>query len=151
MTKDRSHPDGVPHPVPHTDPHTGPHAGGIPPAGDTADTTAPVPALRGEDPDPTGHADDTRKDAAPASTRTLAGGTWVALVVGAVLLVALLIFILQNQAPVEMNIFTWTFEIPAGIAYLLSAITGALIMAMVGGVRMFEYRRKIKKIQKALS
>lgn len=144
MTKDRSHPDDVPHTVP----PTGPYAGEIPPAGDT---TTSVPALRGEDPDPIGHADDKRQDPAPASTRTLAGGTWVALVVGALLLVALLIFILQNQAPVEMNILTWTFEIPAGIAYLLSAITGALIMAMVGGVRMFEYRRKIKKIQKTLS
>lgn len=141
MTKDRSHPGDVPH----TDPYTG----DIPPAGDT---TASVPALRGEDPDPVGHVHDTpHQDPAPVSSRTLAGGTWVALVVGALLLVALLIFILQNQAPVEMNILTWTFEIPAGVAYLLSAITGALIMAMVGGVRMLEYRRRIKKIQKALS
>ncbi|MBD8028808.1 LapA family protein [Corynebacterium gallinarum] len=144
MTKDRSHPDDVPH----TDPHTAPYAGDIPPAGDA---TASVPALRGEDTDPVDHPDNLHQDPAPASTRTLVGGTWVALVVGALLLVALLIFILQNQAPVEMNILTWTFEIPAGVAYLLSAITGALIMAMVGGVRMFEYRRKIKKIQKALS
>ena len=144
MTKDRSYPDDVPH----TDPHAAPYAGDIPPAGDT---TASVPALRGEDTDPADHPDHRHEDPAPASTRTLAGGTWVALVVGALLLVALLVFILQNQAPVEMNILTWTFEIPAGVAYLLSAITGALIMAMVGGVRMFEYRRKIKKIQKALS
>ena len=144
MTKDRSYPDDVPRTVSPTDPYTE----DIPPAGDT---TASVPALRGEDPDPVGHAEDKHHEPAPASTRTLAGGTWVALVVGALLLVALLIFILQNQAPVEMNILTWTFEIPAGVAYLLSAITGALIMAMVGGVRMFEYRRKIKKIQKALS
>ena len=30
-----------------------------------------------------------------------------------------------------------TFHFPAGIGYLFSAITGALIMALVGGVRMF--------------
>lgn len=144
MTKDRSYPDDVPHTVSPTDPYTE----DIPPAGDT---TASVPALRGEDPDPVGHAEDKHHEPAPASTRTLAGGTWVSLIVGALLLIILLAFILQNQNPVEMNIFTWSFQFPAGIGFLLCAVTGALIMAIVGGVRMFEYKRKIKKMEKVLS
>ncbi len=75
---------------------------------------------------------------------SLAGSTWAALIIGALLLIALLVFILQNQQPVELNVLSWTFESPAGIAYLFAAITGALIMALVGGVRMLELRRQVK-------
>lgn len=85
-----------------------------------------------------------------APKQTLAGGTWVALIVGALLLILLLVFIMQNQTTVELNLFAWTFQFPAGIGFLLAAITGALIMALVGGVRMFEYRRQLRKIRKAL-
>ena len=85
-----------------------------------------------------------------APSKTLAGGTWVALIVGAILLIVLLVFIMQNQTNVELNLFAWSFQFPAGIGFLLAAITGALIMALVGGVRMFEYRRQLRKIRKAL-
>ncbi|RSZ62185.1 DUF1049 domain-containing protein [Corynebacterium hylobatis] len=80
--------------------------------------------------------------------KTLAGGTWAALIVGALLLIALLVFILQNQQQVELNLLSWTFQFPAGIGYLFSAITGALIMALVGGVRMLELRRQVRKQRK---
>lgn len=80
--------------------------------------------------------------------RSLAGGTWAALIIGALLLIALLVFILQNQQQVELNVLTWTFSFPAGIAYLFAAITGALIMALVGGVRMLELRRQVKRQRK---
>lgn len=79
---------------------------------------------------------------------SLAGGTWAALIAGALLLIALLVFILQNQQQVELNVLTWTFHFPAGIGYLFSAITGALIMALVGVVRMFELRRQVKRQRK---
>ncbi|AKK09078.1 DUF1049 domain-containing protein [Corynebacterium testudinoris] len=76
---------------------------------------------------------------------SLAGSTWAALIIGALLLILLLVFILQNQQAVELNLFAWSFSFPAGIGYLFSAITGALIMALVGGVRMLELRRQLKK------
>lgn len=80
---------------------------------------------------------------------SLAGSTWAALIIGALLLIALLVFILQNQQQAELNVLSWTFEFPAGIAYLFAAITGALIMALVGGVRMLELRRQVKRQRKA--
>lgn len=80
--------------------------------------------------------------------RTLAGGTWAALIIGALLLILLLVFILQNQQQVELNLFAWSFQFPAGIGYLFSAIAGALIMALVGGVRMIELRRQARKLRK---
>ncbi len=76
---------------------------------------------------------------------SLAGGTWVALIAGAFLLIILLVFILQNQQPVELILLSWKFTVPSGVGFLLAAIAGALIMALVGGVRMIQLRRQIKK------
>ncbi|AZA11676.1 LapA family protein [Corynebacterium gerontici] len=76
---------------------------------------------------------------------SLAGGTWLALIFGALLLIVLLIFIMQNQESVQLEFFGWNFNFPLGVGLLLSAIAGALIMAMVGAVRMFQLRKQIKK------
>ncbi|KQB86627.1 LapA family protein [Corynebacterium lowii] len=77
--------------------------------------------------------------------RTFAATTWAALIIGALLLIVLLVFIMQNQQSVELTLFAWSFSFPAGVGFLLAAIAGALIMALVGGVRMMELRRLAKK------
>lgn len=84
----------------------------------------------------------------PKVRGSVASSTWAALIIGALLLIGLLIFILQNQQPVDLNLLAWSFQFPAGIGYLFSAITGALIMALVGGVRMLELRRQVRKQRK---
>lgn len=99
-----------------------------------------------ERPAPRGPVTETEVETKVKSS--LASGTWVALIIGALLLIGLLVFILQNQQQVELNVLSWTFHFPAGIGYLFSAITGALIMALVGGVRMFELRRQVKRQRK---
>lgn len=80
---------------------------------------------------------------------SFAASTWVALIIGFLLLILLIIFILQNQQSVELNFFNWTGQFSAGIAFLIFAIAGALIMALVGGWRMFELRRQVRKARKA--
>ncbi|MCK7636770.1 LapA family protein [Corynebacterium pygosceleis] len=79
--------------------------------------------------------------------RTLAGSTWVSMIIGALLLILLLVFIMQNQHTVDLTLFAWEFTVPAGVGVLLAAIAGALIMALVGGVRMLELRRELKKLR----
>ena len=81
---------------------------------------------------------------------SFAGGTWIALIAGALLLIVLLVFIMQNQNQVDLVLFAWNFRFPAGIGFLLAAIGGALIMALVGGVRMLQLRRHIIKTNKNL-
>lgn len=76
---------------------------------------------------------------------SFAASTWAALIVGFLLLILLIIFILQNQQPAELNFFNWSGQLPAGVAFLIFAIAGALIMALVGGWRMFELRRQVRK------
>lgn len=76
---------------------------------------------------------------------SFAASTWIALIVGFLLLIVLIIFILQNQHEVPLNFLNWSVEFPAGVTYLICAIAGALIMALVGGWRMFELRRQVRK------
>lgn len=76
---------------------------------------------------------------------SFAASTWIALIVGFLLLIVLIIFILQNQHQVPLNFLNWTVQFPAGVTYLICAISGALIMALVGGWRMFELRRQVRK------
>ena len=79
---------------------------------------------------------------------SIAASTWIALSIGFLLLILLIVFILQNQQSVELNIFAWSGAFPAGIAFLLFAIGGALFMALIGGWRMLELRRQIKRLGK---
>ncbi|WP_072802313.1 LapA family protein [Rhodococcoides yunnanense] len=111
---------------------------------------APITTPDSEDhsaPDPEDVTDVRR----PAGTspegiaHTRAAATWTGLVVGAVVLVILLIFILQNLDAVPVNIFVWTFELPLGVSMLLAAIAGALVMALAGGVRILQIRRAAKR------
>lgn len=100
-------------------------------------------------------------DAAPAEVATsgqpnagkvkgsFAASTWVALTIGFLLLIVLIVFILQNQQQVPLNFLAWTVDFPAGIAFLIFAVAGALIMALVGGWRMFELRRQVRKQAKS--
>jgi uncharacterized integral membrane protein len=80
----------------------------------------------------------------------MSAGMWVSLILGAVIVVLLLIFILQNNVPAEFKYFGWQFELPLGVAMLFAAIGGILIAGIIGSVRIFVLNRKLKKINKAL-
>lgn len=112
---------------------------------------APVPTTApGDEPQDSTHLTTERSQGTPAKIKkTFASSTWAALIVGALLLILLLVFIMQNQQPVELTLFAWNFEFPAGVGFLLAAIVGALIMALVGVVRMVELRRQVKKAGRA--
>ncbi len=79
-------------------------------------------------------------------TGTRVGYTWTALVVGALTLIVLLIFILQNSKSVPVTFLFWEFSLPVGVGTLLAAIAGALIMAVVGGLRILQIRRAAKRL-----
>ena len=88
----------------------------------------------------------TEPAAAPQKAQgSFAASTWAALIVGFLLLIVLIIFIMQNQQEVPMNFLGWSGQFPAGIAYLMFTIGGALIMALVGVWRMLEVRRQLRK------
>ncbi|GGN99441.1 LapA family protein [Nocardia rhizosphaerihabitans] len=67
---------------------------------------------------------------------------WVELAVGAVLVIALLIFILQNTAKTEISFLPWSFTMPLGVALLFATVGGILVMGLAGGARIWQLRHR---------
>jgi uncharacterized integral membrane protein len=76
-----------------------------------------------------------------ADTRSRISGLWVGLILSAVVLVFLLVFILQNGAPVQITFLGWTGALPTGVALLFAAVAGVLLVALPGSVRILQLRR----------
>lgn len=127
------------------------------PAGDPAPEGRPPAASPGGAASPTGTASPTgaaspggAASARPRRRVDLASGTrtaraWWAWIIGAIVLIFLLVFIIQNSDSADFQIFTWHFSLPLGVAILLAAIIGALITALLGGARMLQMRRAARK------
>jgi uncharacterized integral membrane protein len=115
---------------PHADPATDPALRAV---GHERDTT-PVE----KDP-PTAPVRTTPADAMVTRTRT--GGLYLGLILSAVVLVFLLVFILQNLEPVRIEFLGLAGQLPTGVALLLAAIAGLLLVAIPGGLRILQLRR----------
>lgn len=78
----------------------------------------------------------------------ITGGTWIALILGTLILILLLIFILQNNVAADFAFFGLAFSLPLGVAMLFAAIAGVLIAALLGSVRLFKLSRRVRKLEK---
>lgn len=76
---------------------------------------------------------------------TRASAVWTALAVGVLMLVAILIFVVQNSAKMRINFLWLHFTLGVGIALLISAILGIVLTLAVGSVRMLQLRRLAKR------
>jgi uncharacterized integral membrane protein len=77
--------------------------------------------------------------------RTRTGGWWVALVAAAVMLLLLLIFVLQNGGSVRVAFMGAHGNLPLGIALLLAATAGVLIVAIPGTGRIIQLRHLARR------
>jgi uncharacterized integral membrane protein len=77
--------------------------------------------------------------------RTRVGGAWIGLILGAVVLVFLLVFILQNLDPARVAFLGFEATLPLGIWLLFAAIAGVLLLAIAGLGRMVQWRRAAKR------
>ena len=78
--------------------------------------------------------------------RTRVSGIWVASIAAVVVLLLLLIFILQNGESVKINIFGANPTLPLGVALLLAAVLGALLVALIGAARVVQLRHTTRKM-----
>ncbi|RVW06773.1 DUF1049 domain-containing protein [Rhodococcus spongiicola] len=69
---------------------------------------------------------------------------WTAVAVGAIIVVGMLIFILQNTEEIDIAFLGWNFTLPLGVALLFAAIGGLLVMAFIGGARIWQLRNAYK-------
>ncbi|KNH22512.1 hypothetical protein ACU18_01205 [Arthrobacter sp. ZBG10] len=80
----------------------------------------------------------TRPAEEPKVTR--AGVVWAAVVASLVLLILLIIFILQNQDQVLVRYFGLEGQLPLGMALFIASVTGGVLVAAAGGVRILQLR-----------
>jgi uncharacterized integral membrane protein len=77
--------------------------------------------------------------------RTRISAAWVGVIAGALVLVLLLVFILQNTRSVRVSYFTATGSMPLGIALLLAAIAGLLLAGGVAALRIWQLRHRLTR------
>ncbi len=100
-------------------------------------TTGPTESRRASGFDAEGHLKSSRS-----------GALYFGLIVAALLSVVVLIFILQNSDSTTIRFFGFEGEFPIGVAMLLAAVTGILIVAVPGSVRILQLRRSLAKNEK---
>ena len=66
------------------------------------------------------------------------------LIAGAIVLILLLVFIIENTESVKISYFGAGFHLPLGVALLLAAIGGALLVGIVGTARIVQLRRRVR-------
>jgi uncharacterized integral membrane protein len=81
--------------------------------------------------------------------RTRTSGVWVAVGCFAVVLLLLLIFILQNGAEVSVSYMGAHGHLPLGVALLLAAVCGVLLVVLAGAARISQLRASARRHRRA--
>jgi lipopolysaccharide assembly protein A len=89
-----------------------------------------------------------RVEATPRRTRT--SRAFVGLVAGAIVLVLLLIFILENTQSVKISFLGASGHVALGIALLLGAVGGALLTGALGAARIAQLRLHTKRYSRSV-
>jgi lipopolysaccharide assembly protein A len=80
--------------------------------------------------------------------RTRTSGIWVAVGFFAVVLLLLLIFILQNGTQVSVSYLGLHGHLPLGVALLLAAVCGVLLVVLAGTARIGQLRATARRHRK---
>ena len=81
--------------------------------------------------------------------RTRIGGVWLASGSFAVVLLLLLIFILENSKSVDVAYFGAHGHLPLGVALLLAAVLGILMVVIPGTARIIQLRLTARRHRRA--
>jgi putative membrane protein len=110
-------------------------------------TAAPPPATEGtapERPAPEGRPLPQHK-----IKRTRTSGVWVSVAFFAIVLLLLLIFILENGKTVDIAYFGAHGHLPLGVALLLAAVCGVLLVVLAGAARISQLRATARRHRRA--
>jgi uncharacterized integral membrane protein len=77
--------------------------------------------------------------------RTRVGGIWIASALFALVLLLLLIFILENGNKVEISYFGAHGHLPLGVALLMAAVLGILLVVIPGTARIVQLRMTARR------
>jgi uncharacterized integral membrane protein len=62
-----------------------------------------------------------------------------------VLLVLLFVFMLQNPTPIAFHFLGLTVSLPAGLAMVIAAVGGGVVVAVAGSARIVQLRKDARE------
>lgn len=92
-------------------------------------------------------ADAPVPESSPTGTRVSA--VWVSTAVALLCLVLLIVFILQNSTRVDVEFLWMSGAIPLGMALLIAAVGGGLVVAVAGIARVTQLRLHARRARQA--
>lgn len=97
-----------------------------------------------------GPADKQAPPPVPASRQviTRTASLWTAVTVALLLLVLLVVFILQNADRVRVRFFGLAGSLPLGVALLIAAVGGGLVVAIAGVGRISQLRLRMRRTKR---
>jgi uncharacterized integral membrane protein len=139
-----------------TDPRAAPTPGEVPSAQPALEDTPQVPPQPAAPPEQAQPEPVPPQQAAPPAAtppplpqhrikRTRTSGIWVAVGFFAVVLLLLLIFILQNSTDVSVSYLGLHGHLPLGVALLLAAVSGVLLVVLAGAARISQLRTTARR------
>jgi len=117
------------------------------PAAPVAESPAEVAPPAAAAPTQAGPAHAGAPSLKPKHTRI--SGLWVAVGFFAVILLLLLIFILQNGKTVDVSYMGAHGHLPLGVALLLAAVCGVLLVVLAGAARISQLRTVARRHRRA--
>lgn len=119
----------------------------------TPEATPSPPATGAEVPQPEPGGQAGRQQAPPLPQhrvrRTRTSGLWVSVGFFAVVLLLLLIFILQNGTEVSVSYMGAHGRLPLGVALLLSAVCGVILVILAAAARISQLRSVARRHRRA--
>lgn len=80
---------------------------------------------------------------------TRVSAAWAAIIAALLLSVVLIVFVLQNSSTVEIQFLGWSGTVSLGMAMLIAAVTGGLLVASVAVARLTQLRIRARRTQAA--
>lgn len=112
-------------------------------------TTDPTPSPTDESSAPGAPASGAGSPGAPGASRfTRASAAWAAVGAALLLLVLLIVFMLQNSSKVEVQFLGVVGTIPLGLALLIAAVAGGVVVAIAGIVRITQLRMNVRRVRR---
>lgn len=116
------------------------------PPGDSRDVALAKPTLPGESAAAGHEAAALQQPNPPAKPpRTRVSTAFSGFIAGAIVLILLLIFILENTKSVKVSYFGAGGHLALGVALLLAAVGGGLLVGLLGAARIAQVRRHAKR------
>lgn len=68
-------------------------------------------------------------------------------IIGAVLVIAATIFVLENRDPVTINFLGWSYATPLGVALLVAAVAGAVVIYFSSLIKQAQLRAQVRSAE----